>query len=180
MNFVQITLFYFKLNCSVYLFQVALDLCYCTAFFQLWQAGATLWLWCESFSLWWFLLRQSTGSRAHGFCGCSAWAQLPRSMWDLSGPGVKSVSPGSNLLLEDLLEEDIATYSSILARIPRTQEPGGLQSMGSQRVGHDSSDLACTEARMTSHSSRYQNFFCYTRYWCPKARSQHNVVWGVM
>ena len=36
------------------------------------------------------------------------------------------------------LEEDMATYSKILAwRIPRTEEPGGLQSMGSQRVGHD-------------------------------------------
>jgi len=37
-----------------------------------------------------------------------------------------------------LLEEEMATYSSILAwRIPRTEEPGGLQSMGLQRVGHD-------------------------------------------
>ena len=36
------------------------------------------------------------------------------------------------------LEEEIATYSSILAwEIPGTEEPGGLQSMGSQRVGHD-------------------------------------------
>ena len=39
---------------------------------------------------------------------------------------------------EDPLEEDIATHSSILAwRIPWTEEPGGLQSIGSQRVGHD-------------------------------------------
>ena len=39
---------------------------------------------------------------------------------------------------EDLLEEGMATHSSILARrIPRTEEPGGLQSMGSQRVRHD-------------------------------------------
>ena len=38
---------------------------------------------------------------------------------------------------EDPLEEEMATHSSILAwRIPRTEEPGGLQSMGSQRVGH--------------------------------------------
>ena len=36
------------------------------------------------------------------------------------------------------LEEDMATHSSILIwRIPWTEEPGGLQSMGSQRVGHD-------------------------------------------
>ena len=38
---------------------------------------------------------------------------------------------------EDLLEEGMATHSSILAwRIPWTEEPGGLQSMESQRVGH--------------------------------------------
>ena len=40
--------------------------------------------------------------------------------------------------LEDPLEEGMATHSSILAlRIPWTEEPGGLQSIGSQRVGHD-------------------------------------------
>ena len=39
---------------------------------------------------------------------------------------------------EDPLEESMATHISILAwRIPWTEEPGGLQSMGSQRVGHD-------------------------------------------
>ena len=39
---------------------------------------------------------------------------------------------------EDPLEKGIATCSSILAwRIPLTEEPGGLQSTGSQRVGHD-------------------------------------------
>ena len=39
---------------------------------------------------------------------------------------------------EDPLEEGMATHSSILAwRIPWTEEPGGLLSMGSQRIGHD-------------------------------------------
>ena len=39
---------------------------------------------------------------------------------------------------EDLLEKGMATHSSILAwRIPRTKRPGGLQSVGLQRVGHD-------------------------------------------
>ena len=38
----------------------------------------------------------------------------------------------------DLLEKEMATHSSILAwKIPWTEEPGRLQSMGSQRVGHD-------------------------------------------
>ena len=39
---------------------------------------------------------------------------------------------------EDHLEKEIATHSSILAwRISWTEEPGGLQSVGSQTVGHD-------------------------------------------
>ena len=39
---------------------------------------------------------------------------------------------------EDPLEKEIATHSSILAwKISWTEEPGGLQSMGSKRVGHD-------------------------------------------
>ena len=39
---------------------------------------------------------------------------------------------------EDPLEKEMTTHFSILAwRIPWTEEPGGLQSMGSQRVGHD-------------------------------------------
>ena len=39
---------------------------------------------------------------------------------------------------EDSLEKEIATHYSILAwEITWTEEPGGLQSMGSQRVGHD-------------------------------------------
>ena len=46
----------------------------------------------------------------------------------------------------------MATHSSILAwRIPWTEEPGGLQSTGSQRVGHDlTSEHAYTSVRRTS------------------------------
>ena len=44
----------------------------------------------------------------------------------------------SSLGQEDSSEKGMATHSSILAwRIPWTGEPGGLQSMGSQRVGHN-------------------------------------------
>ena len=51
-----------------------------------------------------------------------------------------------SLGLEDPLEEEMATHSSILAwEIPWTEEPGGLQSMGSQRVG-------VTEHSHTVHS----------------------------
>ena len=45
------------------------------------------------------------------------------------------------------LEKEMAIHSSILAwRIPGTGEPGGLLSLGSQRVGHDESDLAAAAA----------------------------------
>ena len=55
-------------------------------------------------------------------------------------------SPGQ----EDPLEKAMATHSSILAwRIPWTEEPGGLQSIGSQRVGHNRSDLAHNTANLS-------------------------------
>ena len=45
---------------------------------------------------------------------------------------------GPHSAREDPLEKEMATHSSILAwRIPWTEEPGGLQSMGSRRVRHD-------------------------------------------
>ena len=49
------------------------------------------------------------------------------------------------------LEKEMATHSSVLAwRIPWTEEPGGLPSMGSHRVGHDWSDLAAAAAAVLS------------------------------
>ena len=43
-----------------------------------------------------------------------------------------------SLCQEDLLEKEMATHSSTLAwRIPRREEPGRLESMGLQRVGHN-------------------------------------------
>ena len=52
-------------------------------------------------------------------------------------PGMWETWVGS-LGRKDPLEEDMTTHSSILAwRIPWTEEPGGLQSMGSSRLRHD-------------------------------------------
>ena len=63
-----------------------------------------------------------------GFPGCSDGKEAAHNARDLGSiPGFK-----------DPLEEDIATHSSTLAwKIPWAEESGGLQSMGSQRVGHD-------------------------------------------
>ena len=47
------------------------------------------------------------------------------------------------------MEKEMATHSCVLAwRIPGTGEPGGLQSLGSHRVGHDWSDLAAAAAAL--------------------------------
>ena len=56
---------------------------------------------------------------------------------------VKNLPPVQETLVpslgpEDLLEKEMATHASVLAwRIPWTEEPGGLQFMGLQRVRHD-------------------------------------------
>ena len=69
------------------------------------------------------------------------------------------------------LEKTMATHSSILAwRIPGTEEPGGLPSMGSHRVGHDWSDLAAAAAAMALENFYYYtksefNFFCGREDW---------------
>ena len=63
--------------------------------------------------------------------GGSVVKNLPASAGDMRDT---SSIPGSG----NPLEEETANHSSILAwRIPWTEEPGGLQAMGSQRVGHD-------------------------------------------
>ena len=67
--------------------------------------------------------------------------KLPASAGDIRDLGLilrSGRSPGGGY----------GTHSNIPAReIPWTEEPGGLQSTGSQRVKHDSSDLACTHSK---------------------------------
>ena len=59
-------------------------------------------------------------------------AQTVKHLSAMQETGVQSLGG------EDPLEEDMATYSCILAwRIPWIEEPHGLQSLGSQRIGHD-------------------------------------------
>ena len=74
------------------------------------------------------------------------WSCCPRDSQESSPAQFESISSSALSLLYDptlTFEKEIATHSSILAwRIPWTEEPGGLQSIGSQRVGHNWSDLA--------------------------------------
>ena len=58
--------------------------------------------------------------------------QMIKNLLSMQGTQVRSLG------WEDPLEKEMAIHSSILAwRTPWTEEPGRLQSMGSQRVGHD-------------------------------------------
>ena len=69
------------------------------------------------------------------FVRASLVAQMIKNL-----PAVQEILVHS-LAWEDPLEKGIATHSCILAwRIPWTEEPGGLQFMGLQRVGHDLRD----------------------------------------
>ena len=64
------------------------------------------------------------------------WQRIYLAMWET---WVRSLGQ------EDPLEKGMATHSNILVwRIPRPEETGGLQSMGSQRVGHDWATDNCT------------------------------------
>ena len=89
-----------------------------------------------------------------------------------------------SLGLEDPLEEGMETHSSILAwRISWTEEPGGLQSMGSHRVGHDWSNLACmyrheeTSWRNRKGFLSWQGFGLYRRVHLSKrSKCTHEVL----
>ena len=78
-----------------------------------------------------------------------------RSSWPRDRTWVSYVS--CILTTSTIWEKEMAAHSSILAwGIPETEEPDGLLSVGSPRIGHDWSDLACRHAlekEMTTYSS---------------------------
>ena len=116
----------------------------------------------------------------------------------LDFPGGAVVNAGDSvhyLGQEDPLEKEMATPSSILAwRIPWTEEPGGLQSMGSQRVRHN---LATKQEQQNKSlldfkqsKTKYQSKFCrvglrtlynfasvvYTHTYCYKVLSPSKIL----
>ena len=81
----------------------------------------------------------------------TSWSGFPGGSVVKNLPAMQEIQETWLWLLgrEDPLKEGMATHSSILAwRIPWTEEPGGLQSMESQRVGHDWSDWAHMQVNM--------------------------------
>ena len=78
------------------------------------------------------------------YTSCSLLFPVSSLLWGFpDGSVVKNLPAKQEMWVrslgwEDPLEKKMATHSSILAwEIPWTEEPGGLQSIGSQRVGHD-------------------------------------------
>ena len=85
--------------------------------------------------------RDSCFRKEYSFPGSSTVKNLP----------TKQKTQVRSLGREDSLEKEMATHTSILAwKIPETEEPGRLQSIRSQRVWHNWSDLAHTQALANS------------------------------
>ena len=119
--------------------------------------------WCFDFQIVWVLLLKKF-RQTHGVLPHSPWVRTKMCLWmpqilDLGlfpgGSGVENLpamwkTQVQSLGWEDPLEKEMATLSSILAwEIPWTEEPGGLQSMRLQRVGHD-----WTTEHSTAHGLR--------------------------
>ena len=89
------------------------------------------------------------------------------------------------LLLKFTLEKEMATHYNVSAwRIPWTGEPGGLQSMGSQRVGHDW--VTNTHTHVQNQPKHYafgygkSKYLCGNEYWKFPTRDQNlNITWVV-
>ena len=81
---------------------------------------------------------------------------------------------------EDLLEKGTVTHSSILAwEIPWTEESGGLQSNGLQRVGHDWSDLAHTHIVNYPENQVLNSYLSNSDIWTLSiVQTFFSILWG--
>ena len=85
--------------------------------------------------------------------------------------------PVQSLGQKDPLEEGMATHSSILAwRIPWTEEPGGLQSMGLQRAGHDWATFTSLHIPRKKRKTDMVDSYQYQP-WCAPSRSCDKRGW---
>ena len=117
------------------------------------------WVWVSFWSWWWIGklgVLQSVGSQRvwHNWATELNWGDLVDKEFRLQCRRWRQTWIWS-LGLEDLLEEGMTTYSRILAwRIPWTEGPSGLQSIGLQRVRHSWSDWAHMYLRHTESTCR--------------------------
>ena len=122
----------------------------------LWTQRGCSW---STYCLYWSRSHETGAQAAQGALGAEPginmiiavrvyWASLVAQRWRIAGSVGAAGGNGFDPRAEKIpLEQEMATHFSILAwEIPWTEEPGGLQSIGSQRVGRSWSDLACTRA----------------------------------
>ena len=84
---------------------------------------------------------------------------------DSGSDGKESSCTAGSQGQEDPLEKGMTTHSSIFARgIPWTEEPGGLQSMGSQRVGHNWANNTFTLSFLQRQNLVVTFFKLYTQF----------------
>ena len=92
------------------------------------------------------------------WCVCVCMCSSQVAQWVKNCPAMQETQETwvPSLGGKDPLGKEMATHSSILAwRIPWTEEPGGLQSLGSQRVGHNRRNLSCTRAHTHIQTPRH-------------------------
>ena len=93
------------------------------------DGGNTLVLKIPTLSLWHWMFRRNPTQGEKNILRCAHYWQQSKELWKHNQIHLEQGS---------FLEKEMATHSSILAwKIPWTEEPGGLPSMGSQRVSHD-------------------------------------------
>ena len=90
--------------------------------------------------------------------GLLRWLNGKEPVQEMQGTQVQSLGR------EDPLEEEMTTHSSVLAwRIPWTEKPGGLQSIGSQRVGHDWAYTRNHRDAIGEYKRSRKGFLCVAR-----------------
>ena len=123
-------------------------------------------------------IREGSGNPLHYSClenpvGRGAW-------WAVVHGSQRVSHDWSDLACMHALEMQMASHSSVLAwRIPGTEKPVGLPSMGSHRVGHDWSDTAAAAAAFNClHAKPLQSSltFCNQRDCSPPCASVHGIL----
>ena len=113
---------------------------------------------------------------------CKATPCVPAGGAAVKSPPAKRETRFLSLGREDPLEEGMATHSNIPAwRIPRSEEPGGLQSMVSHRVRHNWSDSMhahmCVCTYVCVYICAYKHMCAYICIMCATLlkKNQHNI-----
>ena len=89
----QLSFFFFLIDLFIYLFLAALGLCYCARAFSSCGERELLFIAVRGLLIAVASLVAEHGLQMRGLSSCGTWAQLPRDMWNLPGPGLEPMSP---------------------------------------------------------------------------------------